>query len=283
MSSTINIYDYWSSQLFIKDWFDDKKKNSPSFSFQFFANKGGFRSRSIISNVLTGKRNITIESLLKWAKLLSLNTKETRYFEVLIQYSTVTTDTDQEYYRDLLLSLKPARTPYILERLYTEYHENWFVAPIREIITMLDFNDDFKLLGSSLKPALTVQQAKNAINLLLKLNLIERHEKGARCYYTQKESSIETPPYLPKSISIRNNQKKFIELGGQAIERFQKEERNILSATLALNEQGVSDMNKLIRDFKNKMIKIADQCEGKTNKVYQTNIQLFPLSTLIKK
>ncbi|MGL1934210.1 MAG: TIGR02147 family protein [Fibrobacterales bacterium] len=275
-----SIYNYWSSIDFLNDWFIQEKIKNSKFSFQYFANKAGFKSRSFIANVLAGRSKLSTDSLLKIAKAMNLSKRETHYLEALINYDATKDDNQKEYYRDQLLYLKPVKEAYNLERAHTQYLDNWYTTAIREAVAFLPFNDDFKRLGSYMKPAITAKQAKDTVHLLLELKLITRHETKRGIIYRQTEYHLDTPSHLPKSLAVRNHQRKVIHLGAEAIERFHKDERNIRCATFSLNQQGIDSINKLVSEFQNKLVKIASDFEENADSVYQANIQFFPLTKI---
>ncbi|MGL1936618.1 MAG: TIGR02147 family protein [Fibrobacterales bacterium] len=276
--SGITIYDYWSYKEFLTDWFNKEKEVNPIFSYQYFANKAGFKSKAFIANVIAGRKKISTDSLLKLAKAMVLKKNEIRYLEALIQFDNATDDMQKEYYRDQLLHLKPANPAYNLERIHTEYLESWYISAIREMVVFSDFNDDFKKLASQLKPTITTQQAKHAVKLLLDLNLIKKKNTKTGVTYSQTEHSIETPPFMPRSLAIRNHQKKMITLGSESIERFHKDERNIQCSTLCINDEGVTALNALMSDFYGKLVKIATDHEKGAERVFEMDLVFFPLS-----
>ncbi|MGL1885735.1 MAG: TIGR02147 family protein [Reichenbachiella sp.] len=274
----ISIYNYWSTTDYLNAWFAFEKERNPVFSYQYFANKAGFKSRAFIANVLAGRKKFSTASLLKIAKTLKLGKRETFYFETLIHYDSASDDSEKEYYRDQLLYLKPAKDAYILERSHTRFLEKWYISPIREIVTFLDFNEDYKFLGLQLIPKISAKEAKEAVQILLSLNLITQYTRKNKILYKQTESIIETTPYVPKSLAIRNHQRKVITLGLESIERIPKVDRNINCSTFSINKNGIDAMNNLINDFHDKMVKIASDYEHEASQVYQANIQFFPLS-----
>ncbi|MGL1902251.1 MAG: TIGR02147 family protein [Fibrobacterales bacterium] len=274
----ISIFDYWNYVDFLRDWFELERVKSAAFSHQYFANKAGFKSRSYMANVISGRRQLSVDSLLKMALAMRLSKRETHYLEALINYQSAEGDNQKQYYRDQLLYLKPAKEIYTLEKNYTEFLENWYVSVIRELIHLNQFHDDFKLIGQQIIPPVPAKKVKDAVNLLIKLGMVEKIMGSAGVVYKQINSCIETPPYLPRSLAIRNFQRRTIELAGGAIERFTKSERNIVGATFSTNEEGRNAMDKLIIEFQKKMVKIASEYENNADQVFQTNVQFFPVT-----
>ncbi|MGL1936208.1 MAG: TIGR02147 family protein [Fibrobacterales bacterium] len=205
----------------------------------------------------------------------------THYLEALIHYDLAKCDSQKQYYRDQMLYLKPSILSYNLERNHTAILENWHSSVLRELVPLIDFDENYTYLGSLLTPPLPAKQAKETVTLLLEHGFITRTEGELGVTYSQTDTFLETPPNLPKSLAIRNHQRKTIALGAEAIERFPKTNRNIIGATFSTNEKGTEAMNKLINEFQRKMVKIVSENDSGCNRVYQTNIQFFPLSKKI--
>ena len=75
---------------------------------------------------------------------------------------------------------------------------------------------------------------------------------------------------------VRNFQKQNIQLAGEALERFDKNDRNISTITLSTTEEGFERIQDLIRDFQNDVIKVVEEYED-VEKILQLNLQFFPL------
>jgi uncharacterized protein (TIGR02147 family) len=68
-----------------------------------------------------------------------------------------------------------------------------------------------------------------------------------------------------------------IRLAGESIERFDKHERDISTVTLSVAESALPEVQEVIRQFRSTLIKIVNATTP-SDRVYQLNVQLFPLS-----
>jgi uncharacterized protein (TIGR02147 family) len=66
ISKMIKIYEYTDFRKFLKDFYDDKKKEAPNFSYRFITLEGGINAGNF-SKILKGQRNLSIEAALKLA------------------------------------------------------------------------------------------------------------------------------------------------------------------------------------------------------------------------
>ena len=56
--------------------------------------------------------------------------------------------------------------------------KNGIIAPVRAILDIIDFKDDYKQLTGKLFPPITLKQARDSIALLKKLGIIAFNDKG---------------------------------------------------------------------------------------------------------
>jgi uncharacterized protein (TIGR02147 family) len=68
-----------------------------------------------------------------------------------------------------------------------------------------------------------------------------------------------------------------IGLAGEAISRFSKDMRDISTVTMSVDEKSLPEIREHIRQFRSSLINIVNSYAG-SSRVYQLNIQFFPLS-----
>ncbi len=127
-------------------------------------------------------------------------------------------------------------------------------------------------------PPINVLDAKRAVRLLERLGLIAKDSDGI--YRTTGQNL--TTGWKWYSNAIENNQREMIGLAAESINRFKKEERDISTVTMAIDEKALPEIREHIRQFRSSLIGIVNRYGG-TGRVFQLNIQLFPLSTNLEK
>lgn len=269
------IYAYINSRKFLKDYYEERKKAQPSFSYQYFANKAGFRSKSFIFKVIDGQKTLSKTAVFAIAQAMELKKQETAYFEAIVNFTQAKSTKEREFYFNHIQSFGKNKQTTQLLRNQFDYFSKWYLPAIREMVTYLDFNDDFKRLAQSLSPAITAKQAKDAVKQLLDLNLIERLPTGR---YRQTDSAITTGNEM-KSLAVAMFQKENLRLAAEAIDRHDRGSRDISTLTVGLTETGVKRLAEEIASFRKKLIDLVEK-EEPVDRVYQINFQLFPLSTL---
>src|SRR3954471_936193 len=88
-----DIYQYLDFRLFVRDYCSRQKSHRSSFSQRVFAQSAGIpmASSSFLPAVIAGKRNLSANYRLKFAKALGLDSKEMLFFELLVQFNQAKT------------------------------------------------------------------------------------------------------------------------------------------------------------------------------------------------
>ena len=182
------IYDYFNFRDFLRDYYVENKSLDQSFSFQSFADRAGFRSKSFIKLVIDGKKNLTDESVKKINNVLKLSSKAFSYFSLLVKFNQALTLKDRNnYFRKLISYNKRNPARIVLKEKY-EFYSQWYHNTIRELVTMENFNGDYERIAKMLRPKITAGQVKESIKLLERLKLI----KKIKDKYIQTDSIITT-------------------------------------------------------------------------------------------
>jgi uncharacterized protein (TIGR02147 family) len=127
-----------------------------------------------------GERNLSKQSVLKFARALGINKKETEYFENLIFFNQSKTLEEKNYFLGKLMKYREKGDPKKIEEAEYDYYTNWYNPVVRELVCAVDFNDDYKRLGNAVVPAITPAEAAGSLALLQKLKFIVRADDGKR-------------------------------------------------------------------------------------------------------
>ena len=84
-----------------------------------------------------------------------------------------------------------------------------------------------------------------------------------------------------QSLAIRNFQKQNNRLALEALERHQRQDRDISTITLGTTQKGFEEIKNLIVSFHDDVLKIVQRNEA-AERVYQVNLQMFPLTKIMK-
>ncbi|MBF0431276.1 MAG: TIGR02147 family protein [Fibrobacteria bacterium] len=272
-----NIFNYLDYRKFLKDYYLEKKSENKAFSYQFFANKAGIKTKSLIHHIMDGKRKITRDIAFKLGQAMELNEKSFSYWEELIAFNHATTNREKNHYFKRLASYNKRSNAKLLLKEQYEYFSKWYYNTIRELIPFVDFHNDFKRLAHMLKPAITPTQARQAITALLKLGMIQKTANG----YRQTDQAVTSGDEV-HSLAIENFHLKSRDLAAKSIDTIPGNERDISCLVVGLSEKTFSDIKKEIQAFRKKIITLADSTEN-PSRVYHINFDMFPTSEMQEK
>ena len=93
----IDIFSYRDYRTFLKEYYIFKKNQNYHFSYRSFGRKTGV-APSVLNDVITGRRNLTLTIMQRYASAMKLNNHETRYFETLVLFAKNKKATNPDHY-----------------------------------------------------------------------------------------------------------------------------------------------------------------------------------------
>lgn len=268
----ITVFDYTDYRKFLQDAIQHRKKNDRTFTYMHVASRTGFRSPGFITQILKGTTNISRSTTEGFARLFELDRWETDYFRYMVLYNQSSSHEEKKSHFQKMLRYRRGKVHRIDPTLF-EFYDKWYYSAVRAVIAFYPFAGDYGKLGKMLIPAIKKSEAKRALEVLQRLDFIKQDENG-RYSVTDK---VITTGNGSDSVSINNFVVNTLELAGDALYRFPREERSLSSLTVNVSDEGYEQISRLIDGVRSRIIDIVRK-DRNTNRVYQVNFQLFPLS-----
>lgn len=268
----LTIFTYFNYREFLQDFYNEQKSLNKAFSYQYFANKAGFKAKSFIKHVIDGKKNLTADSIEKLNNVLKLKDKSFSYFTDLVTFNQASTIEQRNYYFGKLSQYNKRNAARMVLNQQYDLYSKWYFNAIRELVVTRDFCDDYERLGKMLKPAITAANAQDAVKLLLRLGLIEK--KGTR--YIQCDPVITTGDEV-RSLTISNFHIQNLALAASSIDTIESCARDISCIVVGLSDDGFAHVKQEIQKFRKKLLDIAAS-DTNVNRVYHINFQAIPVS-----
>jgi uncharacterized protein (TIGR02147 family) len=268
------VFEYSDYHVYLDDWMRARKRERGSFSYQEFANRAGLKSRSFLRLVCKGEKQLSPSAALKVSKAIRHTAREAEYFAVLVNLNNAKTLAEKSLHLDRLRKIhKPSRGTLLSVQQYDLFGK-WYVIPVWELVTVVDFHGDYRILGRLLDPPIGAQEARYALDLLLSLQLIQ--PRGS--LYVQTKTSLHTRDEL-RSEAVKSYQIQTMQLAQEALGRCRQASRHIGTLSLGLDETSWNQVQEKVRIFRQELADIAHQVQH-VDRVYQCNIQLFPLTRI---
>ncbi len=261
-----------SYRAFLKDAYLERKASDKSFTHAVISERAELKSTGFFSWVLSGKRNITPALAKKFCKVFKLDRSESAFFELLVSYDQAKNNEERaKYFRKIVINKKSIINEATPDQY--AYFKHWYVAVIREIIAIKPFKDDFKKLGHSLIPKISPTEARDAVDLLMRLKFIKKENDGTLTHIPQ--TIIVGEEW--RSMAIVNYQGSLMKLGVDALENIPSEDRDISTVTVSCTQELFETYKERMKQLRQEFLELARN-EESADKVYQFNLQLFPLS-----
>lgn len=171
---------YLDYRTFLADFYEAKKRRG--FSYRAFSRATGLGAPNYLKLVIAGKRNLTPVMAERFAASCGLANEPAAYFQQLVAFNQAKTAAERNRSYERLTGFRRYRQVQKLELAHAAYHSTWYLPAIRELCASAAFLDDHEWLAGVLRPPIKASEAKNAIDLLLELGLLERDvSKVAAC------------------------------------------------------------------------------------------------------
>ncbi len=270
----VRIFDFLDYHAYLASWVAERKRLSPSFSFQWLANRCGFKSRSFLRLVCLGERDLSEAYALQLAKAMGLSNTEREYFLHLVALDGAETPEQRELHHQRLARLAPPAPPRILSSAEFDLFRHWWTIPLWEAASSDLWKGDWAKLGSCLEPPITAAQAEEGVANLVSQGFLEL----VAGRYHRREANLHTREQL-RSAMIRKYQFETLDLARRALERIASDERQITTLALGLDERGMADVLDRLKAFRADVVAIAART-GHSDRMMQLNIQFFPTARL---
>jgi uncharacterized protein (TIGR02147 family) len=269
-----NIFEYIDYRRYLRDAYEERRRENPKFSYRFIAGKVGFSSPGFFANVLSGKKDISLKLVLKFAELFKLGRKEREYFETLVLFNKAAGASEKKEYLDRLLQLRGGKVKKV-EAHQWEYFEKWHHAVVRELIALKPFRGDFKALAAMVNPPISAAEARKSVELLERLELIR---KGLDGTYERTDAAISAGDDISKAL-IGAFQVQAMDLAKHALDHLPSGTRNFSTLTMSISGPTYLAMLEELRAFRRRLLEMA-QASEQVDRVYQMNFHVFPLTAL---
>jgi uncharacterized protein (TIGR02147 family) len=269
---------YTDYRTFLSDFYREKKTASPLFSYRTFCRKAGLKSPSIFKEVVSGKRGLTSETIIAFSKGLGLSPRDVRFFENLVLFNQAKSEEAKRKYLTILRGLRYRKPQKQIPVHLFEYYEKWYNPIIRELAAAMQWNNDYSILAKAVVPAIKTSEARESVELLLRLGFISKKPDGM---YLQTDPDITTGPEV-NSIAVRQLNRRYAQLGVESLDRFPPSQRDVSSLIMGIANDKLPQLKNEIADFRKRLIRLAGDNKG-IDGYYAFVLEFFPVARTAEK
>ncbi len=282
-----NLSDYMSYRIYLADFYAYKRKASQgqlrAYNYAVFSAAANIKSPNYLKMIIEGKRNLSDDMIGKFGKALGFNKDQVEEFRLLVGFTQASDPADRNLYLKKLsehrvnTKLKSGE----IDRKTWEKVPNWIAWIIYAMVDQDGVSFDTKSLKELLRDKATEDEIETALTSLLASGELKKDEATGEL--KKVRSLIESPEEVPVAL-VRKLQAQLMYLGLESLYQDAPTEREFGTLTVSLTKTEFEELKFKLRQMRKALHKdnsIA-RTSGKGERVYQLNIQLFPVTNAVR-
>lgn len=264
------VYEYSSYRSFLKQVLVQRKKKNLRYSLRAMAKQIRLTPAGL-SQVMNGRKHLSVETAYRIAESLGLDDTQTEYFTTLVESEK----TKSLEHKDVLLrkirALYPQAEVTCLEADSFKLIADWYHFAILRLTELEKFEPSSKWISKSL--GITTEEADLAVERLLRLGLLKKNGKTV----TKPNANPRAVSNMPND-ALRSFHRQTLLKAMESLQEQLPSEKFIGSETIAIDKSTLSELERESEKFFNRVLAIAAKGKKK-NHVYHVGVQIFKLTT----
>jgi len=223
--------------------------------------------------VIEGRRNLTPGTTENFCSAIGLGAEDTSFFTLLVHLDQAKDSSERNRAYERIAATRRFKEARRIEGEGFRYLSHWYYPAIRELAQCANFNKDPKWIAATLKPNITVGQAKKALAELLDMGLLEEVDGVIE----SQDASIVTPHEV-SGLAAHNYHQGYLKLAIEGIDRFRPADRHYCGVTISIPPSLVPRLKREMNEMQERLLEICNQNEEDETHVIQLNLNFFPLS-----
>lgn len=265
------VLGYLDYRVYLKDWYDARKRREKGFSYRILAREVGYRSHAFFSLVIQRRSNISMEVAMGFAECIGLEGREREYFLLLVSCNQEESPSRRQVMFQRLQELNGTPATRLRED-QDAFLASWRHAALREMLGIEPFQGGEAQWGERMIPPAGAGEVRASLDLLLALGLAHKTARGIVSNDPRLVTGVDYTEAATRAFMRQAHQ-----LGGEAMDRFPRSERHHGWATLSISAATLETMRAELRALVQRFLTLAEK-DASPDRVMQLNLELFPLA-----
>jgi len=273
------VNDYADYRRYLKDYYTFKKSDDRTYNYGVFSARADIKSPNYLKLVIEGKRNLSFKMSEKFARAMGLDKEQSREFVTMVKYGQAKRNDERNLYlRELAeLRVKKKIAKGEIKQEVWDHIPSWVSWVLYEMTDMagvdLDDKNLYKIFRGNVRP----QDVELAIEKLLTAKDLRRNEVDGRL---EKVRDVTTSREDVPDALVKKLQSELIQIGMDSLYHDTAEEREFGALTLCLTQEEFQKLKFELRQMRKRVHRdtAVSRKQEKGSRIYQLNLQLFPLS-----
>jgi uncharacterized protein (TIGR02147 family) len=279
-----NYVDY---RAYLRDWYSYKrdltKRDLRPYSYGVFSAAADIKSPNYLKMIIEGKRNLSDDMIAKFAKALGLAKEAANEFRVLVLFGQCTDPAQRNFLLKELSDLRmqqQVKSGEIDEQALDKMPD-WIGWILYAALDQEGAEFKPERLRELLRGKASESEIQDALKNLIRSGEVIQDEFSGKLMKapTSSEAREDIPPAL-----VRKLQSHLMYLGLESLFQDAPTEREFGSLTLSLTKSEFEELRFKLRQLRKQTHKdqAIKRMTSKGERVYQLNLQLFPVTDQVK-
>jgi uncharacterized protein (TIGR02147 family) len=276
-----SICDFLDYREYLKCIYEWRKQSSSGFSYSLWADELGFKSRSFIRLIVTGKRAMTSNTVLQFLRSLKLKQTEADYFELLVKFNQSIDHHARKHYEKQILKFRSTR----LSRsgMHSDVLDHYrflssYLGPRIQVLLSLDDIEKTSQHFASLLGT-KVQAVEEILETLERIGMAEKVPTERSFEWKSTTGTFEVRDHLG-DVALQSFHRKSLEEAIMAMDT-DTSLRKYQSIIVPLSSDEFSEVNQQLYSDLMAVLEKYKSDEGSGRRLYQINLNLIPTTTII--
>lgn len=274
---------YTDFRLYLRDFYEFKVRQNRnsfgSYNYKTFSAAADLKSPNYLKLIIDGERNLSPATARKFARAIGLDRESTDEFLLLVQFGQALDPLERNrYLRELSeFRLKQRLKSGEVSSEKLETAPRWVSWVLHALADQAGADFSLDGLREHLQGKVTVEDIRKALQRLFDTGALQLDAETGRVKKGVVPPNQEDIP----SDMIRKIQAELMYLGMESLLNGQANEREIGTLTVCLTESEFEKLRFELRHLRKRILKdaLVERERSPGERVYQLNIQLFPLTS----
>ena len=277
------IGDYTDFRLYLKDVYDFRRSTESTglraYSYSTFSAAADIKSPNYLKLIIEGRRNLSDDMITRFARALRFSKIECEEFRALVRYGQSTEPMERNQFLRELADLRARRAfeSGAINQKSWDKVPGWIGWVIYAMSEQKNVTFDTENVQRLFRANAAPDEVREALRKLFASGeLAANLETGE---VTKNRDLIDSPQDLPVEL-IRKLQSELIYLGIESLFRDSPKDREFGAMTVAMTDEEFQAVRFELRQLRKRLQKdiTVKRKATKGDRVYQMNVQLFPLT-----
>lgn len=276
------IHEYTDYRKYLKDTYEFRKVTESTgmraYSYSHFSAAADIKSPNYLKLIIEGKRNLSEDMISRFSRALRLEKQQAEEFKALVRYGQADEPVERnKYLKDLAEIRADQENATDADKQKWEKVPGWIGWVLYAMMDQKNTGVEPEQLQKLFRAKASVQEVRDSLQKLIAAGEIVTDETTGEL--KRPRELIDTPQDLPVAL-IRRLQTELIYLGIESLFRDSPKDREFGALTVALTQEEFEQTRFELRQLRKRIHKdvTVKRQASKGDRVYQLNIQLFPVT-----